>query len=54
MNEEEPRCDYCGEKAVKRVHSFADKMELQQTTIIVNYMIESTIFREKQRHNGIR
>ena len=22
---EEPKCDYCGEKAVKAVHSFADK-----------------------------
>jgi hypothetical protein len=25
MTEEEPKCDYCGEKAVKTVHSFADK-----------------------------
>jgi hypothetical protein len=25
MLEEEPKCDYCGEKAVKTVHSFADK-----------------------------
>jgi hypothetical protein len=22
---EEPKCDYCGEKAVKTVHSFAEK-----------------------------
>ena len=25
MTEQEPQCDYCGEKAVKTVHSYADK-----------------------------
>jgi hypothetical protein len=25
MTEEEPKCDYCDEKAVKTVHSYADK-----------------------------
>ena len=24
MTEQEPQCDYCGEKAVKTVHSYAD------------------------------
>ena len=25
MTEQEPQCDYCGEKAVKTVHNYADK-----------------------------
>jgi hypothetical protein len=35
MIEEEPKCGYCGEKAVKQYTAMLIRMELQQTTFFV-------------------
>jgi hypothetical protein len=55
MIEGEPKCDYCSEKAVETVHSFADKEELQQTTTFVKNMIKSiTLSGELMHHKRVR
>ena len=43
MTEQEPQCDYCGEKAVKTVHGYADNDGTPTDHYFVKNMIKSII-----------
>ena len=50
MSEQEPKCDYCGEKAVKIAHSYADNVTLIGHYYCEKHDKEHTLSGELIRH----